>query len=159
MDMDEEPCMSTAEPQPSAGFSGECPEVDTGEEPCMSSAQPDPSTAFAGEAPEVELELAESLDELDEYFAAPPAIEPLPVMTRDPAGDASAKRVLAETRASHGYQRFQEFREQLPAFQFRNEIVRLLEQHRVIVVSGETGCGKTTQVPQFLLEAEVSPAF
>ena len=26
---------------------------------------------------------------------------------------------------------------------------------QVIVVSGETGCGKTTQIPQFILESEI----
>lgn len=26
---------------------------------------------------------------------------------------------------------------------------------KVVVISGETGCGKTTQVPQFILESEI----
>jgi len=26
---------------------------------------------------------------------------------------------------------------------------------QVIVISGETGCGKTTQIPQFILESEI----
>lgn len=26
---------------------------------------------------------------------------------------------------------------------------------QVIIISGETGCGKTTQVPQFILESEI----
>lgn len=28
-----------------------------------------------------------------------------------------------------------------------------LDKHQVIIVAGETGCGKTTQVPQYILEA------
>ena len=28
-------------------------------------------------------------------------------------------------------------------------------QRQVIVISGETGCGKTTQLPQFVLESEI----
>ncbi|RZR72610.1 hypothetical protein BHM03_00014968 [Ensete ventricosum] len=28
-------------------------------------------------------------------------------------------------------------------------------QNKVLVVSGETGCGKTTQLPQFILEQEI----
>ena len=35
---------------------------------------------------------------------------------------------------------------------FREEILGLIRDNQVIVLSGETGCGKTTQVPQYLLE-------
>lgn len=31
-----------------------------------------------------------------------------------------------------------------------------LHEVQVLVVSGETGCGKTTQLPQFILEEEIS---
>ena len=38
------------------------------------------------------------------------------------------------------------FREQLPAFDMREELLTAVRGHQVVVVSGETGCGKTTQV-------------
>lgn len=31
-------------------------------------------------------------------------------------------------------------------FFFREKIVNLIEENKVVVLSGETGCGKTTQV-------------
>lgn len=34
----------------------------------------------------------------------------------------------------------------------RNDIVEAIGRHQIILVAGETGCGKTTQVPQYLLE-------
>ncbi|KAJ1491956.1 P-loop containing nucleoside triphosphate hydrolase protein [Baffinella frigidus] len=44
-------------------------------------------------------------------------------------------------------------RHRLPAFTMQEELLRKLASARVLVVSGETGCGKTTQVPQFILDA------
>ncbi|KAF6732380.1 putative ATP-dependent RNA helicase DHX34 [Oryzias melastigma] len=41
----------------------------------------------------------------------------------------------------------------LPIFQYRDRIVELVKQHPVVVVAGDTGCGKSTQVPQYLLSA------
>ncbi len=40
----------------------------------------------------------------------------------------------------------------LPIHAHRDEIVQLAKEHQVIVVVGETGSGKTTVVPRFLLE-------
>ena len=45
--------------------------------------------------------------------------------------------------------------EALPIMGVRQELRNLLSapQHRVVIIVGETGCGKSTQLPQFLLEA------
>ncbi|XP_053917909.1 putative ATP-dependent RNA helicase DHX57 isoform X2 [Cuculus canorus] len=43
-------------------------------------------------------------------------------------------------------------RQKLPAWQERETILDLLKSHQVLVVSGMTGCGKTTQIPQFILD-------
>ncbi|GLI66501.1 hypothetical protein VaNZ11_010328 [Volvox africanus] len=40
----------------------------------------------------------------------------------------------------------------LPIAAVRGELLEALRQGDVVVVSGDTGCGKTTQVPQYLLE-------
>ena len=43
-------------------------------------------------------------------------------------------------------------RRKLPAWEERSKIVKLLRTNQVVVISGMTGCGKSTQVPQFLLD-------
>ena len=40
----------------------------------------------------------------------------------------------------------------LPIHQRREEILRTLKANQVVVIAGETGSGKTTQIPKFLLE-------
>uniref|UniRef100_A0A8D3A7L7 RNA helicase n=1 Tax=Scophthalmus maximus TaxID=52904 RepID=A0A8D3A7L7_SCOMX len=44
-------------------------------------------------------------------------------------------------------------RQKLPVFKHRNNILYLVESFQTVIVVGETGCGKTTQIPQYLLEA------
>jgi ATP-dependent helicase HrpA len=43
--------------------------------------------------------------------------------------------------------------ETLPIFSKKDEIVNAIQQHQVVIVSGETGCGKSTQLPKMCLEA------
>lgn len=41
----------------------------------------------------------------------------------------------------------------LPAWEAKEQLNLLLDEHQVIILQGETGSGKTTQIPQFLLES------
>ncbi|PNI78192.1 DHX36 isoform 2 [Pan troglodytes] len=50
------------------------------------------------------------------------------------------------------YIEMQHFREKLPSYGMQKELVNLIDNHQVTVISGETGCGKTTQVTQFILD-------
>uniref|UniRef100_A0A2R8MN34 Probable ATP-dependent RNA helicase DHX35 n=1 Tax=Callithrix jacchus TaxID=9483 RepID=A0A2R8MN34_CALJA len=39
-------------------------------------------------------------------------------------------------------------RQKLPVFKLRNHILYLIENYQTVVIVGETGCGKSTQIPQ-----------
>ncbi|KAK9751550.1 Helicase associated domain (HA2) [Popillia japonica] len=51
-------------------------------------------------------------------------------------------------------QSIQTQRQRLPIFNNRNHILYLLEKYQTLVLVGETGCGKSTQIPQYIVEAE-----
>jgi len=44
------------------------------------------------------------------------------------------------------------YREKLPSYKYQHPIIEGLEENQVIIISGETGCGKSTQTPQFILD-------
>uniref|UniRef100_G3R3H5 DExH-box helicase 34 n=1 Tax=Gorilla gorilla gorilla TaxID=9595 RepID=G3R3H5_GORGO len=52
--------------------------------------------------------------------------------------------------------KLQRERAALPIAQYGNRILQTLKEHQVVVVAGDTGCGKSTQVPQYLLAAGFS---
>ena len=47
----------------------------------------------------------------------------------------------------------EETRKSLPIYQYREEIIQAVADHQVLIIVGETGSGKTTQLPQYLHEA------
>ncbi|OQD70118.1 hypothetical protein PENDEC_c026G07027 [Penicillium decumbens] len=47
----------------------------------------------------------------------------------------------------------EETRKSLPIYQFRDQIIQAVHDHQVLIIVGETGSGKTTQIPQYLHEA------
>lgn len=59
----------------------------------------------------------------------------------------------SDSRTNFVYNRYHHLpldtqRQKLPVFQYRNHILYLLEKYQSLVLIGETGCGKSTQVPQ-----------
>ncbi|KAF9676505.1 hypothetical protein SADUNF_Sadunf08G0008900 [Salix dunnii] len=58
-------------------------------------------------------------------------------------------------RESPEGRKMMDFRKSLPAFQEKERLLQAIARNQVIVISGETGCGKTTQLPQYILESEI----
>lgn len=44
-------------------------------------------------------------------------------------------------------------RDRLPIAKHKDNILHCVENHQVVIVVGQTGCGKTTQIPQYLHES------
>ncbi|XP_054266470.1 ATP-dependent DNA/RNA helicase DHX36-like isoform X2 [Macrosteles quadrilineatus] len=76
-------------------------------------------------------------------------------LSRIPQLDQDLLDDLENKRQSPQYQGMQEFRKKLPAWDKRQELLDMIEQNQIIVISGETGCGKTTQVAQFILDDRI----
>ncbi|KAF9420204.1 DEAH-box RNA helicase prp16, partial [Entomortierella beljakovae] len=70
-------------------------------------------------------------------------------------GDSQFATHLKASEAASAFSKtksIKEQREYLPAFAVREELMRVIKDNQVIVVIGETGSGKTTQLTQFLHE-------
>ncbi|KAL6091059.1 hypothetical protein STEG23_027253, partial [Scotinomys teguina] len=52
----------------------------------------------------------------------------------------------------HNLQSVLQEREMLPVKKFEPEILEAISQNSVVIIRGATGCGKTTQVPQYILD-------
>jgi ATP-dependent RNA helicase DHX36 len=109
-----------------------------------SSVEPDSTTALIERALSSGASLLSSRLRLEESAAAAAEREA-----------KTSKRLLdAETAKKNDktWLEMQAKRRTLPAYALRSETLSLIKDCRASVVSGATGCGKTTQVPQFILE-------
>ncbi|XP_043238204.1 pre-mRNA-splicing factor ATP-dependent RNA helicase DHX16-like [Amphibalanus amphitrite] len=62
--------------------------------------------------------------------------------------EGDAERVLSarEKKAKE----IEECQRSLPVFPFKEDLIQAIRDHQVLIIEGETGSGKTTQIPQFL---------
>lgn len=65
------------------------------------------------------------------------------------------KHVTAGGKATYGKRTnlsMKEQRETLPIFGLKRELMKAIDENQILVVIGETGSGKTTQMTQYLVE-------
>lgn len=82
----------------------------------------------------------------------------LPVAKEEEVAKTSSNKFADHLKKTEGASNFsqtkslREQREFLPAFAVREDLLRVIRDNQVVIVVGETGSGKTTQLTQFLFE-------
>ena len=68
----------------------------------------------------------------------------------DDENDPDSKALRGELGAR---KKIEADRRSLPIYPYRDDLIKAVEDHQTIVIVGETGSGKTTQIPQYMWEA------
>lgn len=68
------------------------------------------------------------------------------------AADRAWQQRADDKRSDGALASFQRDRKKLPVSEYKAAVIEAVSSARVCMIAGETGCGKTTQIPQFLLE-------
>ena len=66
---------------------------------------------------------------------------------------AEVQKSVQQAELRRAAQPLLQYPDELPISAHRDELVKLIRKHQVLVVCGETGSGKSTQLPKFCLEA------
>ncbi|KAI8079931.1 P-loop containing nucleoside triphosphate hydrolase protein [Halteromyces radiatus] len=85
-------------------------------------------------------------------FWKPGTIAPGSSVDRDTENETDTT-VIAHAEQQYRHLTLKQQRERLPVFKLRRELLYSIETYQTTIVIGQTGCGKTTQIPQYLEEA------
>ncbi|XP_036320983.1 pre-mRNA-splicing factor ATP-dependent RNA helicase DHX16 [Rhagoletis pomonella] len=79
-------------------------------------------------------------------------IEFIQALTMDGSKDSSSKKDDI-SEAERKRMTIEETQKSLPVYPFKEDLIEAVRKHQILIIEGETGSGKTTQIPQYLVEA------
>ncbi|XP_058491844.1 ATP-dependent RNA helicase A [Solea solea] len=77
---------------------------------------------------------------------------PLAFCTPEQISEDLQEELMMQLKHDEDLQKVLVDRDQLPVKQFEEEILATVDSSPVVIIRGATGCGKTTQVPQYILD-------
>lgn len=81
---------------------------------------------------------------------------PVKMLTKENAGpDDKVKQAWIDKASTPSFHHMMQGRMNLPIWGFKEEILNILDTHRALIICSETGSGKSTQIPSFILEHEM----
>ncbi|RLM97978.1 hypothetical protein C2845_PM06G22900 [Panicum miliaceum] len=108
--------------------------------------------AFSEQESWEDQQISKSQLELEPRIAAAPFVKAAAMAGTEPEDETD--ELGDEIDAKAMLQReLQDQRKTLPVYKFKDELLKAIAEHQIIIVVGETGSGKTTQIPQYLHEA------
>lgn len=97
--------------------------------------------------------------------------KPTPIVFNDKNGQSSPKKMKLTENSndsakstslfnnSNNNERvklsIQEQKRKLPVYEQRYKLLEQIRRHSTLIIMGETGCGKSTQIPQYILSARL----
>jgi pre-mRNA-splicing factor ATP-dependent RNA helicase DHX16 len=91
-------------------------------------------------------------DEYDYVFDEEQKIDFVMAATMNEQDPKDAELLERIDEAERKAKSIEDVRKSLPIYQYRDELIQAVRDHQVLVIVGETGSGKTTQLPQYLFE-------
>lgn len=94
-------------------------------------------------------------------------LKPSPIFFNERNGQSSPKKLklsnslldsvpsMGTYNHDRGKPSIQEQKRKLPVYEQRNKLLQLIRRHSTLIIIGDTGCGKTTQIPQYILSARL----
>lgn len=93
-------------------------------------------------------------------------LKPNPIIFNNKNGQSSPKKLklsnslldsgrMGIQNNDKGKPSIQEQKRKLPVYEQRNKLLQLIRRYSTLIIIGDTGCGKSTQIPQYILSARL----